>query len=154
MYILAPWKKEDPAVRWKLPDRIFFGYGACHILAGVFLRQEIDPSFKAFWIKPSQHPGNHIFVSDGQIAFDYHGYSAVDRLKNHHWKVWTHQYSDWDAQIETVDYNLLDTSDLNQRNMRGPDQYAGDPVARAESFIQRINHKVAADRARTLAISG
>ena len=153
MYILAPWKKEDPVVRWNLPDRIFFGHGACHILAGVFLKSNIDSSFEAYWIKPGGHPGMHIFVSDGQIAFDYHGYSTLDRLESHHWKVWRHQYSDWSAKIERVDYDLLSSSDLNQRNMRGPDQYLGDPVQRARVFIDRVDHKAAAERARRLVSS-
>ena len=151
MYILAQWKKEDPVVRWSLPDRIFFGHGACHILAGVFLHEQIDDAFKPFWIRPSGHPGNHIFVSDGQIAFDYHGYSALERLKDHHWKVWTRQYSGWSAEIEQVDFDLLDTSELNLRNMRGPDQYHGDAVVRAHRFLQRVDHKRASARARRLA---
>jgi hypothetical protein len=151
MYILDSWKKEDPVVRWNLPDRIFFGHGACHILAGVFLRQEVESSFKPFWIKSVKHPGMHVFVSDGQIAFDYHGYSALDRLEKHHRKVWKHQFSDWTAEVEPVDYDLLDTTELNQRNMRGPDQYLGDPIARARNFIQRIDHEASAERARLLA---
>ncbi len=151
MYILAPWKKEDSVARWNLPDRIFFGHGACHILAGVFLEQKIDSSFRPFSIKPSSHPGAHVFVSDGQIAFDYHGYSALDRLEKHHWKVWKHQYPDWSAKIELVDYDLLDTVELNERNMRGADQYLGDPIARARQFIHRIDHEIAAARARHLA---
>ncbi len=34
MYVLKRGIKKDPERRWALPDRIFFGYGACHILAG------------------------------------------------------------------------------------------------------------------------
>ena len=37
MYVLKRGVKKDPQRRWNLPDRIFFGYGACHILAGAFL---------------------------------------------------------------------------------------------------------------------
>lgn len=37
MSVLKPAIKADPARRWALPDRIFFGHGACHILAGAFL---------------------------------------------------------------------------------------------------------------------
>lgn len=153
MYILAPWKKEDPVIRWNLPDRIFFGHGACHILAGVFLRDDIDSSFNPFWIKPTKHPGMHVFLSDGQIAFDYHGYSVLNHLAKHHWKVWKHQYQDWDATIEPVDFDLLSTSDLNHRNMRGADQYHGEPIRRAVRFIHRIDHGAASDRARILAAS-
>lgn len=151
MYILAPWKKADPVIRWNLPDRIFFGHGACHILAGVFLKDGINSTFQAYWIRPYDRPGAHVFVSDGQIAFDYHGYTVLDRLERHHRKVWKRQYSDWSATIEPVDYNLLSSADLNRRNMRGPDQYFGDPVQRARAFIHRVDHKMAAERARSLA---
>lgn len=32
MYVLKQGMKSDPHRRWSLPDRIFFGYGACHAL--------------------------------------------------------------------------------------------------------------------------
>jgi len=140
MYILDPAKKNDPKTRWQLPHRIFFGHGACHILAGVYVQQNIGADFKPFWIKPYLHPGNHIFVSDGQVAFDYHGYSACERLLAHHKKVWTHQYPDWQASIEPVEFDLLDTTALNQRNMRGADQYYANPIPRARQFIARYDH--------------
>ena len=141
MYILEPNKKRDPVVRWHLPDRIFFGHGACHILAGVFLQEQTGDAFSAYWIKPHRHPGMHIFVSDGQLAFDYHGYSVSARLEVHHRKVWTTQYPDWSADIVPVDFDLLDTVQLNRRNMRGPEQYLCDAETRARLFLRRINHK-------------
>lgn len=150
MYKLAPWKKQDPVARWNLPDRIFFGHGACHILAGVFLQQNIQASFKAFWIKPKEHSGNHVFVSDAEIAFDYHGYSVLDRLKQHHRKVWQQQYPTWEAGVVLVNFDLLDTRALNQRNMRGPDQYQGDAVLRAKNYLARVEHSAAAESARLI----
>ena len=150
MYVLAPWKKEDPVVRWNLPDRIFFGHGACHILAGVYLQLNIDPLFEALWVKPKTHPGMHVFVSDGDIAFDYHGYSRLDRLIQHHHKVWRHQYPDWEADIVTIDFDLLSELDLNSEGMRGPTQYHGDPVRRAQRFLRCVNHASASSKARAL----
>ena len=38
MYRLKPGIKQDPERRWALPDRVFFGFGACLILAGVYLQ--------------------------------------------------------------------------------------------------------------------
>ncbi|MER9000226.1 hypothetical protein NKH58_20605 [Mesorhizobium australicum] len=38
--------KENPQKRWALPDRIFFGHGACAILAGTFLRH---PPLEGFY---------------------------------------------------------------------------------------------------------
>ncbi len=133
-------------MRWNLPDKIFFGYGACHILAGAFVQENIDPTFKPYWIKPPRHPGNHIFVSDGRIAFDYHGYSHRDRLLAHHRKVWTHQHPDWDADVEPVNFNLLNTVELNARNMRGVDQYLHDPLPRALKFLSKYDHVIQAQK--------
>lgn len=151
MYRLAAWKKADPLTRWNLPDRIFFGHGACHILAGVFLAEAIDTTFRAYWVRPKRYPGEHVFVSDGEIAFDYHGYSARTRLVRHHRKVWRCQYSGWEAVVVPVDFDLLDETELNQRNMRGPEQYLCNPIERARQFIARIDHAAAPRKARDLA---
>lgn len=38
-------------------------------------------------------------------------------------------------RLEKVDFDFLDTDDLNERKMRGPGRYLGDPIARAYRFI-------------------
>ena len=81
MYKIADRKKQDPGLRWNLPDRVFFACGACHILAYAFLEKYADADAKALWIKPARgFTGNHIVVSGSSWAFDYHGYSKLDRL--------------------------------------------------------------------------
>jgi len=149
MYRLKPGVKEDPARRWALPDRAFFGNGACHILAGVFLNAPPIPGFYAERVIPGDgYTGNHVYVTDGVIAFDYHGFSGRDRLLRHHTAAWAHiQPEGWNCAIEPVHFDLLSTGDLNARNMRGPDQYAGDPVSRAQRFIQRMDHHAGFERA-------
>jgi hypothetical protein len=52
--------------------------------------------------------------------------------------------------IEPADFPLLETSELNNRKMLGPDQYFGDPVERARTFIARVNHVGASRRAAAL----
>jgi len=85
MYVLKHGIKRNPERRWALPDRIFFGYGACHILAGVFLKHRPLKGFHAERIIPAESfAGNHIYVTNGVIAFDYHSYSGRDRLLDHH----------------------------------------------------------------------
>ncbi|MDF2115136.1 hypothetical protein PY365_06100 [Roseiarcaceae bacterium H3SJ34-1] len=149
MYALKQGIKSDPALRWDLPDRIFFGHGACHILAGVFLEY---PPFSGFYaeriIPGDSFAGNHIYVTDGHIAFDYRGYSARLRLLEYHQMGWSRRYAPgWNCTIERVDFDLLDACDLNPRKMLGPDQYLRDPVPRAQRFIQRIDHHDAAAKA-------
>ncbi len=141
MYRLKPGIKRNPQKRWNLPDRIFFGHGACHILAGVYLKLLSPPKFYAVWIKPdSNFYGNHIFVTNGETAFDYHGYSQYDRLVEHHKKGWLQEYSDWSSRIIKVDFNLLNTHCLNKRKMLGPDQYLHNPISRAKCFIDKFEH--------------
>ncbi len=152
MYALKPGVKQDPVRRWNLPDRVFFGHGACHILAGVFLQ---DPPLRGFYaeriIPADGFGGNHIYVTDGWITFDYHGYARRDRLLHHHTLGWARRSADgWTCQLEKVGFDLLSTRDLNARKMRGPDQYLSDPILRARRYLQRIDHDTAAIRARGL----
>ncbi|MCW2308661.1 hypothetical protein [Rhodobium gokarnense] len=141
MYVLKPGIKRDPERRWALPDRIFFGFGACHILAGVFLRRSPLAGFYGERVVPDEgFSGNHIFVTDGTVAFDFHGYVLRERLVAHHCNCWRRQQAGWHGRMERVDFDLLDTADLNRRKMLGPDQYFGDAVARAERFLARVDH--------------
>jgi hypothetical protein len=154
VYTLEPSIKRDPERRWALPDRIFFGHGACHILAGTYLANPPLPGFHAERIIPSDGlAGNHVYVTDGEIVFDYHGYSTRDRLLEHHRKGWSHRYAGWDCVIETVDFDLLNRGELNRRKMLGPDQYLFDPIQRARRLIARVNHREAAAKAAKLCVS-
>lgn len=141
MYRLKPGVKQDPVRRWALPDRIFFGLGACHILAGVWLKEIALPGFRAEQIIPAEgHAGSHIFVTDRQVAFDFHGYCSREKLLAHHERSWSMQSPGWSCSIATVDFDLLDTAALNARKMRGPDQYLYDVIPRARRFLQRYDH--------------
>jgi predicted transcriptional regulator len=148
LYRAKPGIKNDPQRFWALPDRVFFGHGACHMLAGVYLQNPPLCGFRAERIIPSDgFWGNHIYVTNGEVAFDYHGYSSRQSLLDHHRKCWTAQFVRWDCVIEPVTFDLLDTAELNQRNMRGPNQYLFDPRPRAQRFINRVKHDQAAARA-------
>ena len=150
MYILKPGIKRDPVRRWALPDRIFFGHGACAILAGVFLRDAVLDDFYAERVIPSDgFAGNHIFVTDGIIAFDHHGYSLRNRLLAYHTNGWRKRSSSgWNCRLKKVTFDLLDGRDLNDNKMLGPDQYLHDPIARAERYLARVDHTQASARAR------
>jgi hypothetical protein len=150
VYFLRPGVKEDPARRWALPDRIFFGHGACHILAGVHLADFPDSGFHAIWIRPrEEYSGNHILLKKGSVAFDFHGYSDLERLLSHHRRGWSDRFPGWSATIETVDFDLLDTNELSTRGMRGPDQYLGDAITRARRFLLMFRHDRYVDRRRS-----
>jgi hypothetical protein len=146
VYRLKPNIKRDPQRRWSLPDRIFFAHGACHILAGVYLD---DPPLAGFYaeriITGDGFAGSHIFVTDGVLAFDFHGYSSRARLLKHHTSMWAGDYEEgWNCALERVHFDLLCKMELNCRKMLGPDQYYGDPISRSKTFINKINHVEAA----------
>lgn len=139
MYRMKPGTKSNPTLRWALPDGIFFGFGACHILAGVFLREYPKCGLVPQHIIPRNgQPGTHIFLTDGARAFDFHGFSCRDALLRHHQKGWQQiQGATWRYDVYDIDFDLLDTSTLNANKMLGPDQYFGDAIARARRFILR-----------------
>ncbi len=152
MYVLKHGIKRNPEKRWALPDRIFFGHGACHILAGTFLEHPPLEGFYGERIIPGEgFAGNHIYVTNGVIAFDYHGYCARERLLEHHGKSWASRAAGWHCAITKVDFDLLDTIELNRRKILGPDQYLHDLISRARRFLQRIDHAEAAARALRIA---
>ena len=136
MYWPRPGIKKHPEKRWKQPDRIFFGFGSCNILAGVFLETTPFTGFYGEWIVPvDAFSGTHMFVTNGEIAFDFHGYSFRNRLIAHHWRGHQAKFEGWNAQILKINFPLLHTVSLNSRKHMGPDQYYGDPVERAKLFI-------------------
>ena len=108
----------------------------------------------AFTVRPGEgFAGNHIYVTDGLIAFDFHGYSSRLRLLDHHTNGWADRYgTGWHCRLECVDFSLLSTTDLNQRKMLGPDQYGGDVISRVRAFIGRVDHQRAAAKARRIAL--
>jgi hypothetical protein len=151
MYILNTGIKTNPQRRWSLPDRIFFGHGACHILAGAYLDRPPICGFYSERIVPAgDQPGNHIYVTDGVVAFDFHGYSLRERLLRHHARAWSSRYEGWSCAVERVDFDLLSTADLNARKMLGPDQYLHPALPRAQGFIERRDHVRAAAQALAL----
>jgi len=152
MYWPAPGIKRHPERRWRRPDRIFFGHGACHILAGVYLEMRPLPSLVAERIVPDEgFSGGHAYVTDGTIAFDHRGYSVRKRLLAHHARGWAARFPGWRGRVEPVDFALLQTGELNRRGMLGPDQCFDDPIPRARRFIDRVDHSAAARRAAALA---
>jgi len=109
------------------------------------------PRFYAERIIPGEgFARNLIFVTDGEIAFDHHGYSLRKRLLNYHTNGWANRSPEgWNCRLERVTFDLLDRRDLNDNKMLGPDQYLHDPVSRAETYLGRVNHIEASARART-----
>ncbi len=147
MYKLKPGTKQDLERQWRLPDRIFFGYGACHILAHAYRLRFAHSRFYAVWIRPGPgHRGNHVVMTDGKVAFDYHGYSCYDRLVAHHFRQYESEYSGWSGDLVRVAGCLAEPSAMAVIGMqvRGPWQYLHDALPRANHFLDRFaeEHRV------------
>ena len=143
MYRGEGWKKRGPQARWKLPDRVFFACGACHILAHAFLESYGRGSFRVIWLKPDRgFTGNHIFVASEHWVFDYHGYSAPERFLAHTWNKARRWWPGWNAtQVESPRDVLI--SEPKSRAYEGlwlreSQQFLHDAMLRARAYLDRF----------------
>jgi hypothetical protein len=77
----TPAERADQMLSWNRDDVRFFAAGACHILAFAFLDVYPDAGFRTVGIRArgQAHP-MHVYVTDGQWAFDFDGWTPVDEL--------------------------------------------------------------------------
>jgi hypothetical protein len=134
--------KADPVRRWHRPDRHFFANGGCHILAFAFLERYPGAGFFAQWIKPAQgFAGNHIYVTNGERTFDYHGFSNEERLLDLAFRRARRFFPGWDATLIDLQADVL-VSEQKSRQIEGlwlrePKQFLHDALPRARTFLDR-----------------
>lgn len=154
MYLLRPGTKEDLLRRWSLPDRVFFACGACHILAHAFLERFASAGFGAVWIRPRNGlTGHHVFVTNGDLAFDYHGYVSCGRLVDHYRRRARRLFPEWEADVVLVTVSLVHREEAKAIGMdiREPTQFFHDALPRAHRYLERFDHR-ALDQPPTLAL--
>jgi len=142
MYIPKEGTKQDPVRRWNLSDRAFFGHGACHILAHAFMLRFPLSGFYVVWIKPDDgYRGNHVFVTNSRMAFDYRGYLPESRLTSYYWRQYKFAYPGWGAQLVRVQGNLCNVVEMKEIGMhiRSPDQFLHDALPRARSYLHKYD---------------
>jgi hypothetical protein len=144
MFRLKPGIKSDPVKRWNLSERVFFACGACHILAYAFLEAYPDDGFRAVWIRPAEgFTGNHVFVSDGKTAFDFHGYRCEEALVAHHWAKGRLWWPGWDGTLVPLPQDVLISNAKSQQynglRLREPGQFLHDALPRARAFLRRFD---------------
>ncbi|MDI1266707.1 MAG: hypothetical protein PS018_25940 [bacterium] len=135
--------KNDPEKRWYRPDRHFFANGACQILAYAFLERYPDTGFHARWIKPAAgFTGNHIYVTDGINAFDYHGLTTEQRLLAFGFKRGQRFFAGWDAALVDLPTEALVSEQRSRQieglHLREPKQFLHDALPRARKFLARF----------------
>jgi hypothetical protein len=135
--------KIDPVRQWHRPDRHFFANGACQVLAFTFLERYPDLGFHARWIKPAVgFTGNHIYVTDGINAFDYHGLTTEARLLAFGFERGQRFFPGWDATLVDLPTEVLVSEQRSRRIeglwLREPGQFLHDALPRARSFLDRF----------------
>ena len=135
--------KRIPELQWVLPDRIFFACGACHILAYAFLERFTDHGFRAVWMKPaSGFTGNHVVATDGETAFDFHGYSGWNKLLAHARRKNSQRMPGWNCTLIELSADVLISEEKSRTYdglwLRGPEQYLHNALPRARAFVQRF----------------
>ena len=143
MFIIDQSVKVDPVRRWSLTERVFFACGACHILAFAFLERYPQSGFKPIWLKPlSGYMGNHIFVSNGEIVFDYHGYSDLQRYLRHTNMKANRWWPGWGGQLIDLPIDVLVSESKSKEYdglwLREPQQFLHDAMPRARQFVARF----------------
>jgi hypothetical protein len=139
MYVIAREKKFDPALQWSLPDRVFFACGACQVLAFVAMRSYRGVGFQSYWLRPAEgYRGNHVIVSDGEWAFDYHGWSRVRRLLDHTARKAGRWWPGWSCTMIRVEAEVLVSEPRSKAmglHLREPGQFLFDALPRASAFL-------------------
>jgi hypothetical protein len=135
--------KNDPVRRWHRPDRQFFANGACQVLAYAFLQRYPDLGFHARWIKPAAgYSGNHIFVTDGLNAFDYHGLTTEQRLLSLGFRRARRFFPGWEATLVDLPAEILVSEQLSRQIeglwLREPKQFLHDAMPRARAFLDKF----------------
>jgi hypothetical protein len=135
--------KNDPVRRRHRPDRHFFANGACHVLAFAFLERYPNLGFHARWIKPAAgFTGNHIYVTDGINAFDYHGLTTEQRLLAFGLGRGRRFFPCWNATLVDLPAEVL-VSEQRSRQVDGlwlrePNQFLYDAMPRARCFLDKF----------------
>ncbi len=146
MYVIRTpgYRKSDQAMRWALPDRVFFACGACHVLAHAFLERYGAAGRRPVWIKPDTgFAGHHIVVEDDGWAFDYHGYSRPDAIYAHHRSHARRIWADWSGTLVELPPSVL-LSEAGSRAfdpalcLREPGQFLHDALPRARRYLDRF----------------
>ena len=139
MYVIDRAKKADLNKQWSLPDRVFFACGACQVLAYATVQQFAPSGFKTIWIKPgASFRVNHIITTDGDWAFDYHGWSKLDRLLKHTQTKAARWWPGWTFTLVDIPPPVLISEQASKDfgcHMRQPDQFLHNALPRAEAFL-------------------
>ncbi len=119
------------------PDRPFFASGACHILAHAFIECNGVEWHPVLIYPDAGFRGSHVFVSNQELAFDYHGFSNEAVFIEHYFKKMQRFFPGWSASLIEFPTSPISQEFCNRYGHRRPDQFYEDPQPRAFNFVHR-----------------
>ncbi|GGO40016.1 hypothetical protein [Deinococcus humi] len=127
----------DIQLSYARPDVGFFSAGACHILGFAFLERYPQVGFRLRFIRPApEFRGSHLYVSNGQLAFDAQGYVDEDELLRQHHDALASLQPGWRADVMDVEVCLAEFCAIN--NHHAPESFPEDVWQRAQRHIAQF----------------
>ncbi|MHA0040296.1 hypothetical protein [Deinococcus sp. PEB2-63] len=130
----TPAEVHDLALSWGRADLPFFAAGACHVLAFAFLERYPQAGFRPRFIRPAPgFRGAHVYVTDGQLAFDAQGFVPEAELLRLHMLALRSMQPGWQGEVQEIGVPLAEFCAGQQH--RPPWAYPGDVWARAQRYL-------------------
>lgn len=140
-YMRTEAERRDQVLSFRRSDERFFASGACHILAFRFLARHPDDGFNAVCIAPSRGlPGSHVYATDGTWGFDFNGWTREEQLLRHTTAACRERWPDWDFERILLQ-DPLDDFPYEDYKLRRPEQFALNPLPRADAYLDRFPMK-------------
>lgn len=132
-------ERADPALSWARSDEAFFASGACHILAFAFRDRHPDRDVVLRFLDPAPgYSGTHLYVVDGDWAFDFDGWNPEQELLDVTTAAYEQAYPGWTAEVSDVGADVDLEAFCADRIHRAPRYYAHDPRPRAAAYLDRF----------------
>lgn len=130
-------ERADPALSWKRTDAAFFASGACHILA--FVARDRRPDLVVRFLDPAPgYSGTHVYVIDGEWAFDFDGWHREEELIDVTTEAYEAAYPGWTCSVFTIGSEVGIEAFCADQIHRAPRYYAHDPRPRAHAYLARF----------------
>jgi hypothetical protein len=131
----TPEQKADLAGSWALSDEDFFSAGACHILAGMFLRTYPNAGFQALLLQPAPgFRGTHVVVANPESVFDCRGWTARNEFLCGYAAACDALYPGWSYSLQVIGDPLSEDFCQSYRH-RHPSRFFSDPLPRARAYL-------------------
>jgi len=131
-------EKSDPFLSWGRDDLSFFAAGACHILAYMFMQLHPNQNFQIIFLKPEKKfTGNHVYVTNGTLAFDYEGWTQEKELLRETKKAYSEKYEGWDYKRIIIKEDI--ETFCKKYNHRSPSHFPYLPWERAYKYIKQFD---------------